>query len=273
MSQIRPVFYVSDGTGITAETIGHSLLTQFTGTTFRTERISFVDTAEKAQEAAIRIRAVGEASDCRPIVINSCVDASLSAAVAESGALMLDVFEPFIEPLERELSQQRQSRVGQAHGMADFDTYHRRINAMNFALTHDDGIATNYEEADVILVAVSRAGKTPTCIYLAMHYGVRAANYPLTDEDLEHDRLPPRLRPYRAKLFGLTIDPVRLQQIRQERRANSRYAQLDTCRREVTAAEAMLRAERIPTLSTTHTSIEEIASKVMTTLGIQRGMY
>lgn len=273
LPEVRPVFYVSDGTGITAETIGHSLLTQFSGTRFRTDRIPFVDSPEKALEAVSRIREAGIAAGTRPVVINSCVDASLSAVLAESGALMLDVFEPFIEPLERELGRQRQSRVGQAHGMADVDAYHRRINAMNFALTHDDGMATNYDEADVILVAVSRAGKTPTCVYLALHHGVKAANYPLTDEDLEHDRLPPRLRPHRRKLFGLTIDPARLQQIRQERRANSRYAQLDTCRREVAAAETMLRAERIPTLSTTHTSIEEIASKVMSTLGIQRGMY
>ncbi len=158
------------------------------------------------------------------------MDIEVSAALAESGALMLDVFAPFIEPLERELEQSRERRIGQAHGMVDFDTYHRRINAMNFALTHDDGQATNYDDADLVLVAVSRAGKTPTCVYLALHYGVRAANYPLTEEDLEHDRLPPRLRPYRNKLFGLTIDPTRLQQIRQERRPNSRYAQIETCR-------------------------------------------
>jgi [pyruvate, water dikinase]-phosphate phosphotransferase / [pyruvate, water dikinase] kinase len=273
MSSIRPVFYVSDGTGITAETIGHSLLTQFTSTQFRTDRISFVDNADKAREAAIQIRAAGEALGSRPIVVNSCVDTDLSALLAESGALMLDVFAPFIEPLERELGEQRQSRVGQAHGMVDFETYHRRINAMNYALTHDDGVATSYDEADVILVGVSRAGKTPTCIYLALHHGVKAANYPLTEEDLEQDRLPPRLRTHRAKLFGLTIDPVRLQQIRQERRANSRYAQLETCKREVAAAEAMLRAERVPTLSTTHTSIEEISSKVLTTLGLHRVMF
>ena len=273
MTTIRPVFYISDGTGITAETIGHSLLTQFAGTQFKTDRIAFVDSPEKAEEVAARIRSAGESYGVRPIVVNSCVDASLTARLAESGALMLDVFAPFIEPLERELGEQRQSRVGQAHGMVDFETYHRRINAMNFALTHDDGIATNYDEADVILVAVSRAGKTPTCIYLALHHGVKAANYPLTDEDLEHDRLPPRLRTHRAKLFGLTIDPVRLAQIREERRANSRYAKLDTCKREVAAAEAMLRAERIPMLSTTHTSIEEISSKVLTTLGLHREMY
>ena len=204
----RPVFYVSDGTGITAETIGHSLLTQFTETRFVSDRIPFVDSVERAREVVATIRAAGEAHGARPIVINSCVDGEISQAVSESGALMLDVFAPFIEPLERELGQQRQRWVGRAHGMVDFDTYHRRINAMNFALTHDDGQATSYDDADLVLVAVSRAGKTPTCVYLALHYGVRAANYPLTEEDLEHDRLPPRLRPYRNKLFGLTIEEV-----------------------------------------------------------------
>ena len=273
MLDVRPVFYVSDGTGITAETIGHSLLTQFTGTRFVTDRISFVDSVERAQDAAAKIRAAAETPGVRAVGIKSCMDGDVGAALADSGALMLDVFAPFIEPLERELGQARERRIGQAHGLVDFETYHRRINAMNFALTHDDGAATDYAGSDVILVAVSRAGKTPTCVYLALHYGIRAANYPLTEEDLEHDRLPQRLRPYRSKLFGLTIDPIRLQQIRQERRPNSRYAQLETCKREVAAAEMMFRGEGIPTLSTTHTSIEEIASKVMATLGIHREMF
>jgi [pyruvate, water dikinase]-phosphate phosphotransferase / [pyruvate, water dikinase] kinase len=273
MLAIRPVFYVSDGTGITAETIGHSLLTQFTDTHFVSERYPFVDTVERAQEIAARVRAVGEQHGARPIVINSCVNSDVCAAVCESGALVLDVFAPFIGPLERELGQMRQRHMGRAHAIVDFDAYHRRINAMNFALAHDDGQSLDYEEADVILVAVSRAGKTPTCVYLALHYGIRAANYPLVEEDLEQDRLPPRLRTHRHKVFGLTIDPQRLQQIRQERRPNSRYAHLDTCRREVMAAETMFRAERIPTLSTTHTSIEEIASKILTTFNIRREMY
>ena len=273
MPGVRPVFYVSDGTGITAETIGHSLLTQFTQTQFVSERYSFVGTVERAREIGVKIRDAAARHGARPVVINSCVDSSVSSALAESGALMLDVFAPFIEPLERELGEARERRIGQAHGLVNFETYHRRINAMNFALTHDDGAATDYAGADVILVAVSRAGKTPTCVYLALHYGVRAANYPLTEEDLEHDRLPPRLRPWRNKLFGLTIDPVRLQQIRQERRPNSRYALFETCKREVAAAEMMFRGEGIPTLSTTNTSIEEIASKVLSTLGIHREMF
>ena len=273
MTSIRPVFYVSDGTGITAETIGHSLLTQFADTRFVSDRLAFVDDADKARQASERIRSAGEHYGVRPIVVNSCVDAGLSALLAESGALMLDVFAPFIEPLERELGQSRQARVGQAHGMVDFEAYHRRINAMNYALTHDDGARLDYDEADLILVGVSRAGKTPTCVYLALHHGVRAANYPLTPDDLEDERLPAKLRQYRRKLFGLTIDPLRLHQIRQERRANSRYAQLDTCKREVAQAEAMLRREGIEMLSTTHASIEEISSRVLEHLGINREMY
>lgn len=273
MNDIRPVFYVSDGTGITAETIGHSLLTQFSGHRFKTDRLPFVDTPDKAREAARKIRAAGEAAGTRPIVVNSCVDPELNALLAVSGALMLDVFAPFIVPLEEELGDLRQLRVGQAHGIVDFDAYHRRINAMNYALTHDDGMNIDYAEADLILVAVSRAGKTPTCVYLALHHGVRAANYPLTEEDLEVERLPAKLRAFRHKLFGLTIDPIRLQQIRQERRPNSRYSQLDTCKREVAQAEAMLRREGVELLSTTNASIEEISSRVLEHLGINREMF
>ena len=273
MADKRPVFYISDGTGITAGTIGHSLLTQFTDTEFIAERISFVDSVERAEEAVERIKNSAEMHGVRPVVINSCMDSDVGEALAMSGALMLDVFAPFIEPLERELGQSRMREVGRAHAIVDFDTYHRRINAMNYALTHDDGVSVDYSDAEVILVAVSRAGKTPSCVYLALQFGVRAANYPLTEEDLEHDRLPERLRAHRDKLFGLTIDPQRLHQIRQERRPNSRYAKLENCKHEVAAAEALFRAERIPTLSTTNTSIEEIASKVMSTLRIRHEMF
>jgi [pyruvate, water dikinase]-phosphate phosphotransferase / [pyruvate, water dikinase] kinase len=269
----RLVFYVSDGTGITAETIGHSLLTQFGGVRFHTQRFSFVDSADKAREAVRQIVTAGQTHGCRPIVISSVVEESLTVILEESGALVLDVFGPFIGRIESELGEQRARHVGHAHGMVDFAAYEQRINATNYALTHDDGGNVNYSEADLILVGVSRSGKTPTCLYLALHYGVRAANYPLTDDDLEHMELPPRLRAYRNKLYGLTIDPVRLQQIRQERKPNSRYATIEQCRYEVSTAEALLRTERIPMLSTTHTSIEEIASKVMTALGIQRHMF
>jgi len=269
----RPVFFVSDGTGITAETIGHTVLTQFGDIVFDTRRLPFIDSPEKAERAADRIREDSERCGQRAIVINTAVDAELSAVLASSGALVLDVFAPFIGPLEQELGTTRMPQVGRAHGLVNFDEYEARINATNYALSHDDGIDIDYDDADLILVGVSRSGKTPTCLYLALHFGVKAANYPLTDDDLESDRMPPRLRGHREKLYGLTIDPVRLQQVRQARRPNSRYADLARCRREVAAAEALFQAEGIPSLSTTHTSIEEIASKMMSALGINKNMF
>lgn len=273
MSARRPIFFISDGTGITAETIGNSLLPQFPEAQFSPQRIPFIDSAEKAAAAAQQIRDSAMHSGLRPIVINTVVDGELTSILAGSGALMLDVFASFIGPLEAELGISRQPRVGQAHGLVDFDKYESRIDATNYALSHDDGMNVHYDKAEVILVGVSRSGKTPTCLYLALHFGVRAANYPLTEEDLESGELPRRLRPYRKKLFGLTIDPIRLQHIRQARRPNSRYADLDACRREVQAAETLFRQEQIPSLSTTNTSIEEIASKVLAQLGIERHLY
>lgn len=269
---VRRVFYVSDGTGITAETIGHSVLTQFQGVPFVTQRISFVDTEEKAREAARRIRRVGQQCGMRPIVISTVISPELGAILADSGALVIDVFPPFIDPLQKELGVAWQPRVGQAHGLVNPAEYEARINATNYALSHDDGVDLDYDDAEVILVGVSRSGKTPTCLYLALHFGIRAANYPLTDADLDAAELPRKLRPHRRKLFGLTIDPERLHQIRKARRPGSRYATLEQCRWEVQVAERLFRQENIPMLSTTHTSIEEIASKLMATLGIERSM-
>jgi [pyruvate, water dikinase]-phosphate phosphotransferase / [pyruvate, water dikinase] kinase len=184
--------------------------------------------------------------------------------------LMMDVFAPFIVPLEQELGTKRQLRVGKAHGMVNYAEYEARINATNYTLTHDDGLDLNYSDADLILVGVSRSGKTPTCLYLALHFGIKAANYPLTPDDLERQEMPKTLVPHRAKMFALTIDPLRLQQVRQNRKPGSRYATIEQCRWEVAEAEKLIKRERLPVLSTTHTSIEEIASKVLQTLGINR---
>ena len=266
MTSIRPVYFVSDGTGITAETIGNSLLTQFGQQPFAKHRLPFVDTVERAQQVAAQIREAGVRHGCQPIIINTIVDGEMARALAESGALVLDIFEPFMAPLEAALGYPRQPRVGQAHAMIDPEAYERRMDATNFALTHDDGTDLDYDDADVLLVGVSRSGKTPTCLYLALHHSLRAANYPLTPDDLDADRLPEKLRRHRRKLFGLTIDPVRLQKIRQERKPGSRYATLEVCRKEVSIAEAMFQREQIPVLSTTHTSIEEIASKIVSQL-------
>lgn len=269
----RTIFFISDGTGITAETIGHSVLTQFDGIEFDTFRIPFVDDEAKAAAAAIRIKTCHAQTGQRPIVINTVVDPALTELVAGSGGLMVDVFAPFIGPLEAELGTPRSRHVNKAHGLVNFAEYEARINATNYALSHDDGVSTNYADAEMILVGVSRSGKTPTCLYMALHYGVRAANYPLTDDDLEKMELPSRLRPYRQRLYGLTIDAQRLAHVRENRRPNSRYATIDQCRWELAQADKLFKRENIPVQNTTHTSIEEIASKILSALGIEKHMY
>jgi [pyruvate, water dikinase]-phosphate phosphotransferase / [pyruvate, water dikinase] kinase len=269
----RTVFFVSDSTGITAETIGNSILAQFEGVQFDGHRIAFVDTHEKARAAMLRIKTAYARSDERPIVVNTVVDPQLGEILAESGALMIDALAPFVGTLELELGTRRSGAVNRAHGLVDFGEYEARIDATNYALVHDDGIDVDYTQADVVLIGVSRVGKTPTCLYMALHYGVKAANYPLTEEDLEHDRLPKRLQPCRDRLYGLTIDPIRLAQVREARRPGSAYAKLERCKRELALADHIFRHENIPSLNTTHTSIEEIASKIMAHLGIERHMF
>jgi regulator of PEP synthase PpsR (kinase-PPPase family) len=270
MAGARPVFYVSDGTGITAETIGHSLLTQFNGVEFDTRRIAFVDSVEKAEAAVAEIRRAGQAAGCRPVVVNTVVDPDLNWLLAESGALMLDLFAPFIAPLEQELGVRREARVGHAHGLVDFAAYEQRINATNYALTHDDGMDIHYDDADVILVGVSRSGKTPTCLYMALQYGIFAANFPFADEEFESGALPASLAKVQRKLYGLTIAPERLQQIRNERRPNSKYSSSSQVEFEVRAAEAIFKRYDIPCINTTECSIEEIASRILDKTGLER---
>lgn len=269
----RTVLFLSDGTAITAETFGHSLLTQFSGVEFRQIRLPFVDTAEKAEDAVTLINRAAEADGIRPLVFSTIVDVDVSTVLEDSQGHVFNLFGTFLPSLEEILGTSRSSSVGQAHGIRDSHQYEDRMEATNYALTHDDGISKRLDEADVVLVGVSRSGKTPTCLYMALHFGIKAANYPLTEEDLEKPRLPDFLRKHRRKLFGLTIDAERLADIRQVRRPDSRYASLKQCRYEVDAAEALLRSERIPTLSSTNASVEELGSRILLELGLQRDLF
>ncbi len=270
----RTVFFISDGTGITAETLGHSLLAQFPQTSFKQIRVPFVDSIGKAQECASRIRDAARNDGQRPIVFNSLVAPDVVAAVRTADALYLDLFESFIEPLESELGVQSTHTVGRFHGIADSLDYKDRIEAINFALAHDDGVSHDELSAsDVILVGVSRSGKTPTSLYLAMQFGVKTANYPLIPEDFERNKLPTELHRHRRKLFGLTISPERLAQIRQERRPDSRYASLENCRYEIDAAQRLMQREYIPWLDSTSRSIEEIATRIMQDVHLDKRGY
>lgn len=266
----RTVFIVSDGTGITAETFSHSILAQFE-TRFRNVRIPFVDTIDKAHLAVRRINDAFEAEGVRPIVFTTLVDPAANQVLRDAKAMILNMFQTFIEPLENELGLKSTHAIGRLHQNADTEAYKNRIEAINFSLMHDDGQShKNLAEADVILVGVSRSGKTPTSLYLAMQYGLKSANYPLIPDDFERGKLPSALLTYKSKIFGLTIDPARLSEIRNERRPGSKYAALANCRYEVNEAEAMMRREGITWLSTTHKSIEEIATTILQEIKVER---
>jgi regulator of PEP synthase PpsR (kinase-PPPase family) len=271
----RTVFFVSDGTGITAETFGNSILAQFAATP-RHVRRPFIDSVDKALDVQKEIEETAEREGKRPIVFITLVNDEVRQVIArpDSKGLVLDMFRTFVEPLETEFGVKSNHRVGRFSDAAKSQEYNDRIEAINFSLAHDDGqSARNLAEADVILVGVSRCGKTPTSLYLAMQHGVKAANYPLIPEDFDRGRMPAPLAPYKSKCFGLTIDPDRLAQVRHERRPGSSYASLNNCRQEVRAAESMMRREGIGWLSSTHKSIEEIATTILRDIRPDRLIY
>ncbi|MGD8558392.1 MAG: pyruvate, water dikinase regulatory protein [Gammaproteobacteria bacterium] len=267
----RTIFYISDRTGITAEVLGHGLLTQFDDQEFDYQMIPYVDSPPKAQQALKTINEAADRDGCKPLVFSTMVNRVERDIVSRCNGVFIDFFETFLHRLEQELHTPAVTAIGRAHGMRQNDTYKTRIDAINFALKNDDGANTrSYPEADIILTGVSRCGKTPTCLYLALQYGIMAANYPLTADDFDTNKLPSTLAPYRNKLFGLTIDPVRLHNIRQERIADSKYAAMKQCQSEVRAAENIFNYERIPFLDTSNISIEEIATTILHQTGVSR---
>ena len=275
MAERRTVFFISDRTGITAEMLGNSLLTQFEDIHFHRVTIPFVDSMEKVADAVRQVNATATAEGRRPIVVSSVVDESMSEAIRrDSQALTLDMFQIFIQPLEAELGAKSSHTAGRSHGIANSHEYFARMEAINFTQAYDDGAATrDLDKAQVILVGVSRCGKTPTSLYLALQFGIRAANFPLTPDDFAERRLPASVVPFRERLFGLTIQPERLREIREERRPRSHYAQLDNCRFEIREAEYLMQQHAIPMLDTTSKSIEEIATTILHRAKLERHIY
>lgn len=268
------VYFISDRTGITSETLGHSLLSQFSSITFEFHTLSFIDTLEKSAEVILLLSQTANNVKFRPIVISTMVNTEIRDKIKQSNCFFIDVYESFLTSLENELHAPSENIIGQSHGMINPNEYNERIEAVNFSLDFDDGSKSEYyEQADIILVGVSRSGKTPTCLYLALQYGIRAANYPFTPEDLDSLILPKSLRHFKKKLIGLTIDPDRLYQIRQARKPNSTYAGLAQCQKEIKTLEAIYQTAHIPYLNSTSLSIEELSSKIMMLSGVQRKIW
>ena len=266
----RQVFFLSNGTAITAETLGMSLLAQFPDHPFQTHTVPFVDTLEKAQAVADEINVCISATGQLPIVICTMGDEDLIKIIHQCKALVIDPFGDILPRLEKALAAQH-LQPGESHRTADPSLYESRIDAIDYAMQHDDGgKMQNYNEADIILVGVSRSGKTPSCLYLALQFGIKAANYPITEEDMDSDRLPVPIAPYKERLYGLTTDLQRLINIRQERRPNSRYASSDQCRFELRAVEEMYLQHRIPYINTSRMSVEEISARIIRDNGLHR---
>jgi hypothetical protein len=270
----RTAFFVSDRTGITCEMLGHSLLTQFQGMDLTEITKPFIDTIDKAKALTQEINEAAATDGNRALVFCTLVNAEIEQTLVGANALVIDCYQYFIAALEQELGVGSAHAVGRSHSADNLGEYYRRIDAVNFALNHDDGISTrDLDEADIVLVGVSRSGKTPTCLYLALQFGIRTANYPLVAEDFSRNALPSQLHHLRRKLYGLTIAPERLQVVRNERRPGSRYSTLANCQFEVRAAEALLRQEGVPYIDTSRKSIEEIAATILHETRLMRHIY
>ncbi|MBI2382889.1 MAG: kinase/pyrophosphorylase [Gammaproteobacteria bacterium] len=271
---VRHVFFVSDRTGITAETLGNSLLTQFDGVEFRRSTLPFINTPQKARDTVDHINCLARGNRLRPLVFSTTVNDEIRTILRACDGLFLDLFDTYIHAIERELNQKSTHTAGRAHGVADPLRYQTRIAAMNYAMEHDDGLSTReLGKADLVIVAPSRCGKTPTTLYLALQHGVFATNFPLTEDDLEQIALPRVLHGLESKLFGLTSDPERLAQIRTERRPGSRYASLAQCSYELRQAEQVYRRFNVPYVNSANMSIEEIATVAMQEKGMRRQSF
>ena len=270
MSEKRQVYFLSDRTGITAETLGNSLLSQFDDIEFERTTLPFINTLDKARSTVAWIGRVANATQ-PPIIFSTTVNEEIRAVLRTVEGVFMDPFDTWLPNLEKAFGLTSLHVEGRAHGMPDRNRYESRIDAMNFSLMHDDGqTAAGLARADVVLVAPSRCGKTPTCLYMALQHGLFCANYPLIEEDLESVSLPEALKQHRGKLYGLICDLDRLHQIRSERRPGSRYASIPQCRFELAQALALFKRHGIPYINTSNSSIEEIAAHIMQDKNLRR---
>ena len=266
---VRAVFFLSDGTGITAETLGNTLLTQFPDAEFERHTIPFIGNENLAHAAVERINATQIGGEL-PILFSTTVDESIRRILKSAKGHLFDLFDQNLEALEQALGSQRASKLGLAHGMADLGKYQSRMAAVEYAIEHDDGQSVRaLGIAEVILVAPSRCGKTPTSMYLALQHGIRTANFPLVDEDYNTQQIPNSLMPYVNQAFGLVSSALQLHKVRTERRANSKYASLEQCAYEIQSSKKLFETHNIPYLDSSNKSIEEISATILSTRGIR----
>jgi regulator of PEP synthase PpsR (kinase-PPPase family) len=260
------VFFLSDSTGITAETMGNALLIQFPDLRFERRLIPFISTVEEARRV-VAILDQAAAGPVTPLAFSTAAVEEVRQELLSTKCPLIDFFELHMERVESILGAKGIRVAARLHGMGDVKRYNARMAAVEYAIEHDDGQSMRaLDKADVILVAPSRCGKTPTTMYLALQHGIFVANYPLVVEDFETAELPRPVRELRDRCFGMTTTPARLSQVRHERRPNSRYASLEQCTYELRQAEAMYRNHRLPVVNSSTKSVEEMSTVILQTL-------
>jgi [pyruvate, water dikinase]-phosphate phosphotransferase / [pyruvate, water dikinase] kinase len=261
-----PVFFLSDSTGITAETMGNALLIQFPDLRFERRLIPFISTIDEARRV-VKVLDTAAAGPVTPLAFSTAAVEEVRHELSHTKCPLIDFFDLHMERVESILGTKGIRVAARLHGMGDVKRYNTRMAAVEYAIEHDDGQSMRaLDKADVILIAPSRCGKTPTTMYLALQHGIFVANYPLVDEDFETAELPRPVRGLRDRCFGMLTTPARLSQVRHERRPNSRYASLAQCTYELRQAEAMYRNHRLPVINSSTKSVEEMSTVILQTL-------
>ncbi|KAB2113205.1 posphoenolpyruvate synthetase regulatory kinase/phosphorylase PpsR [Vibrio alginolyticus] len=273
-NQSRDVFYVSDGTAITCETLGHVVLGQFPFIP-NEKTFPFVESQDKATDVVKEIETSYQRNGVKPLVFFSIVVPKVREMLLEAPAYSYDVLESIVQKVQDDIQMAPKPKLQRSRSVGkDSDTYFDRIAAIEYTLAHDDGITLKgLEQADIILLGVSRSGKTPTSLYMAMQFGLRVVNYPFIAEDVKMMRLLPEFEIHRHKLFGLTIDPERLTEIRENRLSGSDYASTEQCKLELDTVEALFRREAIPYINTSSLSVEEITTRILEKAGMKRRLF
>jgi [pyruvate, water dikinase]-phosphate phosphotransferase / [pyruvate, water dikinase] kinase len=258
-----PVYFLSDSTGISAETMGNALLIQFPDLRFERRLIPFITTVEEARRV-VDVLDKAMAGPVTPLAFSTTAVSEIRDVLHTSTCPLVDFFDLHMERVESILGAKGMRVAARLHGMGDVHRYNARMAAVEYAIEHDDGQSMRaLDKADVILLAPSRCGKTPTTMYLALQHGVFVANYPLVEEDFASTDLPRPVQALRDRCFGLTTTPARLSQVRNERRPNSRYASLEQCSYELRMAEALYRGHRLPMINSSAKSVEEMSTVIL----------
>lgn len=261
-----PVFFLAGGTGISAETLGNLILGQFPAVGFTKRKIPFIKTAEEARKVVAHVDAA-KTDSVTPLVFSTVADESIREELVKTECAFIDLFGAHLDMVERVLHVNAAHHAGTVHGIDDQRAYEARMKAIDYSMEHDDGQSLRaLDQADIILIAPSRCGKTPTSMYLAIQHGLKVANYPLVEEDFANNDLPAPIRAYGDRIFGLYSTAARLSQVRGERRPGSQYASMAQCSYELRRAEAIYSAHRIPSISSAHKSVEEIAAVILQNL-------